>query len=312
FPEARLTAAQRKRLPDSAFCGPNRSFPAHDRPHVLAGLRLLGRAKLSPAQKARVRACLLRKARQLGMKTGQDDDKQSAVVFWLVPEDSLQLREFELHELPAIPESANVVMSYGGTVLLEVPGERFAQLDGSETASHPHPGASEEAVIDELAELRHTVSELESQMRGWMDRALKAEEQLKLVEREALVMRAVGAAMAAGYPAAAGKTADQLYELFSSRSEEFLKALIEDLASENLAQVAARLTDVKNPLDGIDAGVAEGLPNTAMQADGSEESKLAQQRYSAVDELLGALKSGSLSVEESDPNDAEVFRVFFR
>lgn len=313
FPEARLTAAQRKKLPDSAFCGPNRSFPAHDKPHVLAGLRLLGRAKLSPAQKARVRACLLRKARQLGMKTGQDDDRETAVVFWLTPEGSLDLREFELHELPAIPEAANVVMSYSGTVLLEVSDEQFAHLCGSEASSHPQqPVASSEAVVDELAELRHTVSELESQMREWMERALKAEEQLKLVERETLVMRAVSAAISAGYPAAVGKTAAELYELFSSRSEEFLKALIEDLASSGIVEVARQLTDVKNPLEGINVGEAEGLPSSASESNDSNQSDHAVHRYSAVDELLSALKSGRVSVEENEQDGAEVFRVFFR
>lgn len=313
FPEARLTAAQRRRLPDSAFCGPNRSFPAHDRPHVLAGLRLLGRAKLSPAQKARVRACLLRKARQLGMKTGQDDDRETALVFWVVPESGLDVREFGLHELPAVPDGARAVMSYSGTVLLEVSDEQFAQLGSvSDTDSHPVESACGEAVVDELAELRHSVSELESQMREWMDRALRAEERLKQVEREALVSRAVGAAITAGYPAAAGRTAKQLYDLFSSRSEEFLKALIDDLGQgDQLVEVARQLTDVKNPLEGIDVGSAEGLPQAAEVTD-AEHQEESPRRYSAVDELLDALASGHVRVEEDAQSQAEVFRVFMR
>lgn len=83
--EAKLTAAQRRRLPDSAFCGPNRSFPAHDKAHVLAGLRLLGRAKLSAAQKARVRACLLRRARRFGLPAGQQADKEGYLLLLVHP-----------------------------------------------------------------------------------------------------------------------------------------------------------------------------------------------------------------------------------
>lgn len=59
--EAPLSKKKRDALPDSAFCGPNRSFPAHDLAHAVAGLRLLGRYK-GPGNKAKIRACLLRKA----------------------------------------------------------------------------------------------------------------------------------------------------------------------------------------------------------------------------------------------------------
>lgn len=41
---ARLTAAQRRRLPKSAFAYPStRSYPIHDRPHARAALRLSAR-----------------------------------------------------------------------------------------------------------------------------------------------------------------------------------------------------------------------------------------------------------------------------
>lgn len=59
--EKALTTKQRKALPASAFCGPNRTFPAHDLVHAVQGLRMLGRYK-GPGNKARIRACLLRKA----------------------------------------------------------------------------------------------------------------------------------------------------------------------------------------------------------------------------------------------------------
>ena len=52
---ARLTAAARKKLPASAFAGPNRSYPVEDRAHQIAAK---GRAKqfASPSLRAKVDA----------------------------------------------------------------------------------------------------------------------------------------------------------------------------------------------------------------------------------------------------------------
>jgi len=303
FPEAKLTAAQRKKLPDSAFCGPDRSFPAHDKAHVLAGLRLLGRAKLSPAQKARVRACLLRKARALGMKTGQDDDRESMVVFWLMPESRLDVKEVEYTQLPSNLEGSRVVLSSGGTVLVELCDDQFElALHSSPTSNHT---GSDESVLDENAELKRLVEELESQLVDWQNRATELEQRLAELERESLVSRAVSLALSAGYPVAANKTAQELTELFRQRSSEFLQSLIEDLSSAFApTDWSKRLDDVKSPLEGI-----------MDQTDGSnaqtEESDVKSMRsYSAVDELLDAIKSGELQVTETDEDD--VIRVFFK
>ena len=303
FPEAKLTAAQRKKLPDSAFCGPDRSFPAHDKAHVLAGLRLLGRAKLSPAQKARVRACLLRKARALGMKTGQDDDRESMVVFWLMPESRLDVKEVEYTQLPFNLEGSRVVLASGGTVLVELCDEQFElALHSSPTSNHT---GSDESVLDENAELKRLVEELEGQLVDWQNRATELEQRLAELERESLVSRAVSLALSAGYPVAANKTAQELTELFRQRSSEFLQSLIEDLSSAFApTDWSKRLDDVKSPLEGI-----------MDQTDGSnaqtEESDVKSMRsYSAVDELLDAIKSGELQVTETDEDD--VIRVFFK
>ena len=45
---ARLTAAQRKALPKSAFAGPNRSYPIEDRAHA-ANAKARASANASPA-----------------------------------------------------------------------------------------------------------------------------------------------------------------------------------------------------------------------------------------------------------------------
>jgi len=71
--EAKLTYAARKDLPASAFCGPDRSYPAQDAAHVRNGLARLGTfgGKLPPAVRDRIHACLLRRAKRFGVEVSE-------------------------------------------------------------------------------------------------------------------------------------------------------------------------------------------------------------------------------------------------
>ena len=73
FEDAKLTAAKRKKLSSSEFCGPNKSFPVPDKAHVLAAIRLLNRYK-GPGDKNKIRACIKRRAKSLGMDTSKWGD----------------------------------------------------------------------------------------------------------------------------------------------------------------------------------------------------------------------------------------------
>lgn len=57
--EAKLSSKQRKALPDSAWCGPSKSFPANDLNHARVGLSMLARSKAP--NKDKIRACLQRR-----------------------------------------------------------------------------------------------------------------------------------------------------------------------------------------------------------------------------------------------------------
>jgi len=59
---AKLSAAQRKKLPAKAFAGPNRSFPMNDMNHIRAAVREEKYA--DPATKARINS----RARAAGVK----------------------------------------------------------------------------------------------------------------------------------------------------------------------------------------------------------------------------------------------------
>lgn len=75
--DAELSAAQRKKLPDSAFCGPDRSFPVPDCAHVTAARRLIGRYKGSAEAKSRIMSCANRKAKKMGCDKENGDAVQN-------------------------------------------------------------------------------------------------------------------------------------------------------------------------------------------------------------------------------------------
>ncbi len=88
--EARLTYAARKKLPTRAFCGPNRSYPAHDAAHVrnaFARLSQFGH-RLKPSVRARILACLKRRAKRFGVE--HEETIQTALLVLESPEDEIK------------------------------------------------------------------------------------------------------------------------------------------------------------------------------------------------------------------------------
>jgi len=77
--DAKLSTAQRKRLPGSGFCGPNRSFPVPDCAHVTAARRLIGRASVSASTKAKILACVSRKASAMSCDSSKDAVQETVV-----------------------------------------------------------------------------------------------------------------------------------------------------------------------------------------------------------------------------------------
>jgi hypothetical protein len=71
--EAKLSYAAREKLSPEAFCGPNKSYPAHDASHVRNGLAKLSQfgAKMKPEVSARIHNCLKAKAKKFGIEVGE-------------------------------------------------------------------------------------------------------------------------------------------------------------------------------------------------------------------------------------------------
>lgn len=74
FNDATLSAAQRKKLTSSTFCGPGRSFPVNDCAHFTAALRLLPRFK-GGGDKGAIRSCIMGRGRKLGCPGAKNKDK---------------------------------------------------------------------------------------------------------------------------------------------------------------------------------------------------------------------------------------------
>ena len=91
--DAKLSTKTRKGLPDSAFCGPDRAFPVPDCAHVTAAKRLVGSYK-GPGNKAKILACVNRKAKSLGCdssdsQTESDPNNIPAINLLPCTEDSI-------------------------------------------------------------------------------------------------------------------------------------------------------------------------------------------------------------------------------
>lgn len=59
-----LTTKDRKKLKESDFCGPNRSFPVTDCEHVRVARAYLNRSKFSESTKQKIKTCINKKAQK--------------------------------------------------------------------------------------------------------------------------------------------------------------------------------------------------------------------------------------------------------
>lgn len=102
--EAKLTYAARKNLDSGAFCGPDRSFPAHDAAHVRNGLARLSQSSLSSEQKAKVHGCLSGRAKKYGIQVGGKEAFAAKLI------DTNHHVEFGLYPMPDTFEATEAVL----------------------------------------------------------------------------------------------------------------------------------------------------------------------------------------------------------
>jgi len=102
FEEAKLTYARRQKLPSGAFCGPKRSYPAHDAAHVRNALARLSQfgGKLKPAVRARILGCLKRRAKRFGVEISETASGRLCLAKWdeTIPEEKRKQMLIDIEE----------------------------------------------------------------------------------------------------------------------------------------------------------------------------------------------------------------------
>lgn len=88
--EAEQTYAQRKNLPSSAFCGPNRSYLANSKENICKSFALLSQFghRLKPAVLASILAGLKRKAKRFSVE--HEETIQLSMKILETPEDQVK------------------------------------------------------------------------------------------------------------------------------------------------------------------------------------------------------------------------------
>lgn len=85
--DTQLSSEQREQFPLTTFCGPNRSFPSHDKVHVIAGLALLDTLDASDDSKAKIRADLYRKGKVFGIEPAADAVEKDFDILYRIDDD---------------------------------------------------------------------------------------------------------------------------------------------------------------------------------------------------------------------------------
>ena len=90
--EAKLEYSERQKLPASAFCGPNHSFPANDETNVRKSLLRLSQFgnKLKPKIKERIEISLKLKAKRFGIKVTETNIDRTTLINWYLQEVGLK------------------------------------------------------------------------------------------------------------------------------------------------------------------------------------------------------------------------------
>lgn len=89
--EAKLKYKSREKLGRGAFCGPNRTYPAHDKPRVRNAFVRLSQFghRMTPAQRNRIHSCLKGRAKKMGIEHSgcwicKPKKKTEEVFEWLI------------------------------------------------------------------------------------------------------------------------------------------------------------------------------------------------------------------------------------
>ena len=143
--DAKLSTEKRNKLPDSAFCGPGRSFPAHDKAHVTAGLRLLNKSDFSQSTKDKIKACLYRKGKRYGVQPQKDELEQNSEILIYRMNDDFTEEEID---------SVKKFIDEFGDADQNLSDEDFDQTDSEKTDSEETDSEENTYTIDDAEQIK--------------------------------------------------------------------------------------------------------------------------------------------------------------
>ena len=169
-----LSTEARNSLPDSAFCGPERSFPVPDCAHVTAARRLIGRSKYSDSTKSKILACVDKKAQ--AMKCDSKDSAYNELLEKYVDLENRLNELLNVLENKKVEEVDNKVEKVENTTqdavvvekTIESPSVHHAEdsVDSLNKQEKKLP-AFEQKVVDSYKEIKEAHGALSANM--WLD-----------------------------------------------------------------------------------------------------------------------------------------------
>jgi hypothetical protein len=250
--DGKLSTSARKKLPDKAFCGPGRSFPAHDKAHVTAGLRLLNKSKFSASTKTKIKSCLYRKGKLYGITPSKDElDEYPNMLTYRIDDDfsdeelndlATYFKENPDADLPEVetPKQEDAKVPKESTM---EPFDEVKEKDKEDIVAYTeklivsHEDAIKkldskvEALEKDIKELKDNISDKDAILKSKEDEVFKLLDDMSKIEekhRQALIGNIVDLQMLHNNE----KDREELTEKYNSRQIHSLIDTISDLHTE--------------------------------------------------------------------------------
>lgn len=316
--DAKLSSEGRKKLPESVFCGPNRSFPVPDCAHVTAARRLIGRYK-GPGSKASILACVSKKAKSLGCDSKEDnlDKQKDDGNVSILPCDCDSLKAMDTEDLRTLWHKTELEL-IGRKQTIVRPCSDCAVKDKENEVAKKELGE----IRDSLAKAENIVSVLRGELkRAYADYEAQVDEYIKLgaqINSDKVEKLALIGVLTQRY--------DTLEDAVTSLKDcDLSKEETAMMDSFDIKEASIKINDgmarkpkgtIDNPAvitDGDNKQLPEGLSAPALEAIENIKDYLKSGRIGQARQLYGTMKSfglfgndltfESLSVDSEDTTD---------
>ena len=273
--DAKLTTEARNKLSDKVFCGPGRSFPAHDKDHVTAGLRLLNKSKFSDAVKAKIKACLYRKGKRYGIAPTSDEvQADPELLFHGIDDEWTTEQKAELEaffkenpdtDLPDVTETTDAVKST--PEVLKIEDMKKPELVVLATSLQKEIEDSKKTNSEVLTARDIKIADLTKKLEDTATLALQKEEEInKFLDENAILNKKLR-----------DSVVFNIIDLkMTDNNNEESKVLIEKYSKRSIESLMDTLQDLRNKSINTQTNSDTKVANTTIQTDDSTKSDKTQ------------------------------------